>query len=359
MATPIYPPTNTTSVLVNTRTLPKIVYLPAASTIGAGKLLFIKDICGNAANSSIYVSTQGLDQFDGRPSRSTLYGLMSTNFQSILLAPDGLINWMVLQNYDLNVLTRPTTFSPISISGLQLWLDATNVNGNGTAVSNGASVTSWTDRSGNGLTMSNTSGANLPVYNTTGLGTGYPSLYFTNAGASYLRNASSGLFNNTSWDMYCVIKVPNSTSHAGILMEFPSTSYLWAAGGLGGIYYSVFANGGWALAPSTGPSLTTSQIYQIYSTGTQLGRRINGSFPGSGTDQVVTYSYASRTGTRLIGVFSQGSIWSTNNLDVGEIIVYNTSLTTTQRQQIEGYLAWKWGLQASLPADNPYKNAPP
>jgi hypothetical protein len=61
----------------------------------------------------------------------------------------------------------------------------------------------------------------------------------------------------------------------------------------------------------------------------------------------------------LIGIFSQGNIWSNNNLDIGELIVYNTSLTTTQRQQLEGYLAWKWGLQASLPADNPYKNNPP
>lgn len=359
MATPIYPPTNTTSVLVNTRTQPKIVFLPAASTIGAGKLVFIKDICGNAANSSIFVSTQGRDQFDGRNYTSTNYALMSTNFQSILLAPDGLINWMVLQNYVSNLITRRTSFSPSSISGLQLWLDATNVNGDGTSVSNGTSVTSWTDRSGNGLTMTNTSGANRPTYNTTGLGTGYPALSFTAAGASYLRNASSGLFNNTSWDMYCVIKVANTTSHAGILVEFPSTSYLWAAGASGSTNYSVFANGGWALAPNSGPSLLTSQIYQLYSTGTQLGRRINGSFPGSGTDQVVTYSYASRTGTRLIGVFSQGSIWSNNNLDIGELVVYNTSLSTIQRQQIEGYLAWKWGLQASLPADNPYKNAPP
>jgi hypothetical protein len=112
MATPIYPPTTTTSLLVNTRTTPKIVYLPAASTIQSGKLLFIKDICGNAANSSIYISTTGLDQFDGRASRSTNYGLMSTNFGSLLLAPDGTLNWMILQFYNSNSLTR-------AVSGFQ------------------------------------------------------------------------------------------------------------------------------------------------------------------------------------------------------------------------------------------------
>lgn len=148
MATPIYPPTITTNILVNTRTLPKIVYLPAASTIGAGRLLFIKDICGNAANSSIYVSTTGLDQFDGRPPRSTLYGLMSTNFQSILLAPDGLTNWMVLQNYVFNLVSRPSTYVT---TNLVYFLDAGNTS------SYPGSGSTWTDLMG--------TGRNITLYN--------------------------------------------------------------------------------------------------------------------------------------------------------------------------------------------------
>jgi hypothetical protein len=43
---------------------------------------------------------------------------------------------------------------------------------------------------------------------------------------------------------------------------------------------------------------------------------------------------------------------------IGEIIMVQTTDTTT-RQKIEGYLAWKWGLQANLPNDHPYKNAAP
>lgn len=108
MATPINLPTTTTSILVNTRTQPKIIYLPAASSIRAGQLFFIKDMCGNAANSSIYLSTTGRDSFDGRSYSSINYALLSTNFQSVLLAPDGLLNWMVLQNYNTNNIARPT-----------------------------------------------------------------------------------------------------------------------------------------------------------------------------------------------------------------------------------------------------------
>jgi hypothetical protein len=42
-----------------------------------------------------------------------------------------------------------------------------------------------------------------------------------------------------------------------------------------------------------------------------------------------------------------------------ELIILNQLPTTYQRQQVEGYLAWKWGIQANLPANHPFKNAPP
>ena len=42
-----------------------------------------------------------------------------------------------------------------------------------------------------------------------------------------------------------------------------------------------------------------------------------------------------------------------------EIIFYTSALTTPQLQQIEGYLAWKWGLQKNLPSSHPFYNFPP
>ena len=44
---------------------------------------------------------------------------------------------------------------------------------------------------------------------------------------------------------------------------------------------------------------------------------------------------------------------------IGEILVYNSAITVAERQQVEGYLAWKWGLQGTLPANHPHKNGPP
>jgi len=47
------------------------------------------------------------------------------------------------------------------------------------------------------------------------------------------------------------------------------------------------------------------------------------------------------------------------NGEVAEIIVFLRTTTTTEQRQLEGYLAWKWGLQANLVAGHPYLSGPP
>lgn len=98
-------PLTTTSLFVNTLNTNKIIYLPAASTVNAGRLFYIKDICGNAARSSIYISTTGMDRIENRFQPSTLYALMSTNYGSVLMAPDGALNWYFLQHYYKNAVS--------------------------------------------------------------------------------------------------------------------------------------------------------------------------------------------------------------------------------------------------------------
>jgi hypothetical protein len=63
------------------------------------------------------------------------------------------------------------------------------------------------------------------------------------------------------------------------------------------------------------------------------------------------------TAVSLMANLVSGNGWATGN--IGEVIFLNYILTTTDRQKIEGYVAWKWGLEANLPSGHPYKTAPP
>jgi hypothetical protein len=45
--------------------------------------------------------------------------------------------------------------------------------------------------------------------------------------------------------------------------------------------------------------------------------------------------------------------------DLAAVAIVTTTLTVADRQRIEGYFAWEYGLVANLPANHPYKNDPP
>ena len=48
-----------------------------------------------------------------------------------------------------------------------------------------------------------------------------------------------------------------------------------------------------------------------------------------------------------------------HNGSIGEIIYFNSLVSTDDRQKIEGYLAWKWGINTNLPSGHPYYDAAP
>jgi hypothetical protein len=61
-------------------------------------------------------------------------------------------------------------------------------------------------------------------------------------------------------------------------------------------------------------------------------------------------------GTGLLGPYTNPAPWIGC---IGEVIVFSNVLNDTQRNQIEGYLAWKWGIQNRLPIQHPYYRFPP
>ncbi len=235
---------------------------------------------------------------------------------------------------------------PTDVGPLNFWLDAYD---SGTVtLSGGTNVVTWSDKSGNGR---NATGVNNPTYNSSTAG-----IVFNPASSQYF-TLPDGSF-------------PTGDSSYSILFIFnPSLTSIMQmiTGGDGG--------GGQRLGIRSGNSGTgTLQTFWIgydletsntYTTGT---RNFGATYYASGSTRSLWINFTqgasdtpgtrSQTSTKnaigtligLAGEFFSGQMH--------EIIVCGV-LTTTQRQQLEGYLAWKWGLQGSLPSNHPYKAAKP
>jgi hypothetical protein len=116
------------------------------------------------------------------------------------------------------------------------------------------------------------------------------------------------------------------------------------------------------------------------------GSDANGAMtPSINTDYIMAYTYDPSTGRRMYingnATPDMSNAYVSQNLpgtptyyaigpDVasgdtrGEsrlrtLITVGGALSTTDRQKMEGYLAWKWGIQASLAAGHPYISNPP
>lgn len=117
----------------------------------------------------------------------------------------------------------------------------------------------------------------------------------------------------------------------------------------------LFAPGTWFIFANFGHwDVATDGFYQTL--------RVNGGAYAT-TSPTKTPTGALGTGTRnlIIG----GRFNATTDVWDGEIaeVIYcsgqDWASSTSDRDKIEGYLAWKWGLEGDLPTGHPYKTSPP
>jgi hypothetical protein len=98
---------------------------------------------------------------------------------------------------------------------------------------------------------------------------------------------------------------------------------------------------------------TTAQIAYIHSATSTSNNFItqNGTSYTLNTSQLAT-GYGSGTVTYYIGNAYP------NPYILCEYIMYQREFTVSERQQVEGYLAWKWGIRTSLPTSAPFYAMP-
>jgi hypothetical protein len=237
-----------------------------------------------------------------------------------------------------------SVFSPSSFAGLALWLDGADPIATGTAPANGSTIVTWVDKSGAG----NNAGA---------VGTTPTFLAASNAisfgGAGYYSTNYSAALSNES--LFVVLRVAGANQFQNLLAAPSNAARGFLVDTANRYLISISRN---VAVGSIGPtnSITANSIFiaQLMVASGAHTTFVNGG--NQGTTVGVSYTAGIPS---LICAGDGGPPTSLFTGNIHEILGFSTILSAADRQTVEGYLAWKWGLQANLPATHPYRNTSP
>ena len=251
----------------------------------------------------------------------------------------------------------PTSFVPTQIQpgSCKLWLDAADSSATSMTFSSGNTLSLWKDKSGSN---NNATAYNSPTLTQNAIN-GYQAI--STFRSPYFRGSIS--ITGTTYTLFTV--ATRSTGSFGTDTRLVS----FAVNNSSADYNTTAASIGLFAQPAA-QTLGTYRTSWIASNAYTMDTPFVASVTYTGTNGYMwfngsnaSYTGASSSGTFGITVYAianQPSLTSEFwNGYIGEVIVYNTSLSTPDRQQVEGYLAWKWGLQANLPPTHLYKTAAP
>lgn len=222
-------------------------------------------------------------------------------------------------------------FSPLNVSGLKLWLDASAITG----LNNNDSVTTWTDLSGQGNNATQATGSRKPTYKTAILNS-LPVVRFDGVD-DYLANASLVLAQPAT--IFVVVQQSGGSIDYRILYDGTTSTTVMA------LTYVVSttkwsAYGGTAFVGQSGTtgSNVPKCVSSIYN-GASTEIRINGgtAATGNGGSQGWTGGFTLGDGWQRTGRYA-------TTADIGEILAYNSALSASNRAAVENYLIAKWAV---------------
>jgi hypothetical protein len=275
-----------------------------------------------------------------------------------------------------------TNFTPKSITGCALWLDAmdqTTI----TFSSGTSNVATWNDKSGSGFNMTGfvgTGGSTIPSYSAAS-GSSPPGVVLCSRGITNKNFFASSVWNSSltvPTATHCLIAVHNPASTT----VSPGDSSLFRFQGTGttavtGIVFPQYLDNNPAYGTVYNNNKGTGTIN--YNNSVLYENSTAGSLNLITANIAATSQFIYKNGTQQSSYTSTITNVTSDNLSIGcqnwtningqqydfysgtihEMFVFNTTLTTSQRQQVEGYLAWKWGLQSSLPSTHAYAKFSP
>lgn len=238
-------------------------------------------------------------------------------------------------------------FSPSSLTGCVLWLDGSSLN-----LSNGATVSTWPSLGPVSYTTTSTAGR-FPTY-ATNVQNGRGCVQYATGQTTVLSN-----FVLSQTMSVFQVSYPIGQANHPFLEHGPDENvnpgfYLYSGGlqnfainsGTGQVQVNVGnvgATNTWLIQEGLNRDPNAGNTMGYYSNGTLVAS--NGVQNGT-TTVTNTLFLNGRNNTNTVSFPGY----------VAEVIIFSNALDNFGRQQIEGYLAWKWGLTSLLPATHPYKS---
>ena len=222
---------------------------------------------------------------------------------------------MSVLGHRLRAYVRPSGFDPLSISGLQFWIDSDDAST--FTYSSGTEVSQWNDKSGNARHVSQANASLQPSRSTT-------------------RNSLSTVaFVDANGDIL---------STASVTITQPMTIF-------GVIRYTNVNTGAHTIISGSGLSIYTNlDLWKMYG-----GAEINAGSDDANWHYMTWVANGASSSIRKDGVTgvsgNAGTGGFASPIDIGadwdgdmaEMLIYNTALGTTDRDAVESYLATKWG----------------
>lgn len=243
---------------------------------------------------------------------------------------------------------------------LQMWVDGADIST--ITLDSSAGGSEWRDKSGRGRHCTQVTAVDRPVYNY--IKRAFYAQQFSNAGWQITQVATGPwAASGNPYDMVCVGIRDSAASSYAVLVGGQSNDYPVIINGTGAI--SQFDGGFKAFG-----SLTWSTNEQAIAF-LRLTSATDSEFAKNGDTLVADggTSFATNTRPRVLGQDHNHFDSSTvTNAGFGwmQEFVFTDPLSAVQRQEVEGYLAWKWDdingnnlLRSALPVTHRFRSRPP
>lgn len=253
-----------------------------------------------------------------------------------------------------------SAFDPNVLDSTVCWLKADSL-----SLNNNDPVSSWTDSSGNSHGATASSGAR-PLYKTNVVNS-KPALLFDGVDDEMqIANLGTAMSADNTYEIFMVFSIAGSLASGPMVLSYPVGSYSdfrlffnnFGASSKGGMHWGELRNNylfydfqldtpsAWTMAGFSKTDVDSGNVYKF-------GNSVASAFGAGLTGQ------NAMTGNMLLGSGWVNTTQFHTNFYLAELIVCTDQLTTEDRQRVEGYLAEKYGMRASLAADHPYKSVAP